>query len=188
MLWDWAMSMLLLLTSIPLSWWMFQSRKMPHRSGQVLLFAIYTPVLVGTPFLEQPTSEEPTLPGVGTLLIALGCIIATLALLEFQHHQVPLLPETWAPPRIVQTGIYRFIRHPMSTAQITLCIGWFCVWKAPLALLLIAPMFILVVWLRARWEESYILLPRFGKAYRDYQGRTGMLLPVIPNMTARNAA
>ena len=79
--------------------------------------------------------------------------------------------------RLVTTGIYRYIRHPIYGSLLFLCWGFF--FKLPSllggALALVACSFLLVA---ARTEESENIR-YFGDAYRDYMKRTKMFIPFI---------
>lgn len=110
---------------------------------------------------------------------AIGAIIDLIARLEFWKHKVPLWPNGWAPPRFVQTGIYRFFRHRMYLGGCLFYIGYNSVCRALYALYFIVPLVIAALLFRAYLEERYILEPKFGEEYREYQRRTGMLLPFI---------
>lgn len=143
----------------------------------LLAFAIYVPALIAVPFLPQPRADGRVFLLLGALLIAAGFIVRLLALLEFRRHCVPLAPERWVPPQLVQTGIYRFVRHPMYVSDSLLFIGWCCAWGALYGLYLITPLFLIAAGLRGYLEERYLLEPTFGEAYREYRRRTGMFLP-----------
>lgn len=78
-----------------------------------------------------------------------------------------------APPRLVEDGLYRWVRHPLYTA------GLIFIWLMPvmtwnlLAINLGATLYILA---GAVIEEKK-LLREFGEAYADYKRRTPMLIP-----------
>jgi protein-S-isoprenylcysteine O-methyltransferase Ste14 len=100
--------------------------------------------------------------------------------LEWSHHA---LGQNWSDqPRItetqqlVQTGPYRWVRHPIYSAFL---------------LILGSTLFITANWLvgglwiaavssdaviRIRYEEA-AMLNKFGEEYREYQHRTGLFLP-----------
>lgn len=112
--------------------------------------------------------------------LGLGLAAGGFLLLQWAHQA---LGRNWSDrPRItqsqqlVQTGPYRWIRHPIYTSFLlilgsTLLItaNWLvgCLWIAATAL---------DAAYRIRYEERAMLL-RFGEEYRDYQRRTGRLVP-----------
>ncbi|MFM8320244.1 MAG: methyltransferase family protein [Chloroflexota bacterium] len=81
-----------------------------------------------------------------------------------------------APGRLVESGLYRWMRHPIYTT------GMAFLWFTPLMtrnLLLLYAGFSLYFLIGA-WFEERKLLREFGQAYRDYQRRVGMFLPRLP--------
>ena len=79
--------------------------------------------------------------------------------------------------KLVTTGIYSYIRHPMYGSLFFLCWGFF--FKQPSltgsALAVIASMLLVVT---ARVEEAENLR-YFGEEYREYMKRTRMFVPLI---------
>ena len=77
------------------------------------------------------------------------------------------------PPRLVISGLYRYVRHPLYTA------GLVFLWLAPVMTTNILALILglsLYIYIGARFEERR-LIHEFGQAYLDYQRRTPMLLP-----------
>ena len=78
--------------------------------------------------------------------------------------------------RLVTSGIFRYMRHPMYSAHWLWGIAQTLLiqnWLAGLAGLVI---FIPVYLLRVRREEQ-MMLEQFGEEYRVYMGRTGRIIP-----------
>jgi protein-S-isoprenylcysteine O-methyltransferase Ste14 len=78
--------------------------------------------------------------------------------------------------RLVSSGIYRFIRHPMyssfflmAIAQLMLLPNWFA---GATGLVGVAMLY----GFRVRQEER-MMVERFGTEYRDYMARTARLIP-----------
>jgi protein-S-isoprenylcysteine O-methyltransferase Ste14 len=78
--------------------------------------------------------------------------------------------------RLVSSGVYRRVRHPMyaaiflfGVAQALLLANWLA---GPAALVTFAPLYVI----RVPREEA-LLLERFGDAYREVMARTGRLWP-----------
>lgn len=79
--------------------------------------------------------------------------------------------------QLVTTGIYRYIRHPLYASLLLLAWGLAC--KQPgLASWALALLASLALWLTARCDEAECLA-YFGKAYRDYMGRSRMFVPWV---------
>jgi protein-S-isoprenylcysteine O-methyltransferase len=80
--------------------------------------------------------------------------------------------------RLVDTGPYRFIRHPTYTGALVAMLGVTLTIGNLAALLVICvPVGAAVVW-RMRIEEA-ALLEAFGDQYRRYMNRTWRLIPLI---------
>ncbi|MGA8663494.1 MAG: isoprenylcysteine carboxylmethyltransferase family protein [Thermoplasmata archaeon] len=79
--------------------------------------------------------------------------------------------------QLMQTGPYRYIRHPVYTAILAVALGQtFFFLSLPLALLTL--MLTGLAYYRARLEESLLRSPEaFGATYDLYMARTGRFLP-----------
>jgi protein-S-isoprenylcysteine O-methyltransferase Ste14 len=79
--------------------------------------------------------------------------------------------------RLVDTGIYRFIRHPLYASLIYL--GWGIILKniTPV-LVIIASLSTLFLFITARLDEKECL-EFFGESYRKYMKRSKMFVPFI---------
>jgi len=73
-----------------------------------------------------------TLCGVGLLLIAGGCGLAGASSLG---QNLTPFPKPSASTRLVTTGIYSLMRHPLYTAVFCGSVGWALVWRSWPALL-----------------------------------------------------
>lgn len=87
--------------------------------------------------------------------------------------QISDLPESGEPPKLVVSGLYRYVRHPLYF------FGLVILWLLPLmtwnilAFNLGATLYILI---GIQFEERR-LVKEFGQAYTDYQRDVPMLLP-----------
>lgn len=79
--------------------------------------------------------------------------------------------------RLVTTGAFRYIRHPMYTALMCLAWGVFLQRFTWLALLLVLASTALL-FVTARREETECI-EHFGDAYRDYMRRTRRFVPFL---------
>ncbi len=80
--------------------------------------------------------------------------------------------------RIVQEGLYRYIRHPSYTGFGLILLGMPLILGSGLGLLamgiLVSGGFTLRIW----WEEN-VLIEHFGDDYRAYQQKTKRLIPFV---------
>ncbi len=114
--------------------------------------------------------------------LGVGIAVEGFLLLEWSHRALgrnwsdqPRITET---QQLVQSGPYRWIRHPIYTSFL-LILGS--------TLLITANWFVGGLWIaavssdgliRIRYEEA-AMLKKFGDDYIDYQRRTGLILPRI---------
>ena len=83
---------------------------------------------------------------------------------------------TKADHRVIDTGPYRWVRHPIYTGVISTAFWTACVRATPSALCgfgLIAASF----WITARMEETFLQSELGQVVYDAYRQRTPMLLP-----------
>ena len=114
-----------------------------------------------------------TLGGAGLLLIACGCGLAGTICLG---RNLTPFPKPLPGTRLVRTGIYGFIRHPLYTAVFCGSVGWALVWQswpALLAGLALAPLFDG----KARHEERW-LRQQFPE-YSSYERQVRRFVPWI---------
>jgi protein-S-isoprenylcysteine O-methyltransferase Ste14 len=83
------------------------------------------------------------------------------------------LPEDTSPPRLVTSGLYRYVRHPIYTA------GLILIWLIPILtwnLLALNLGLTAYTFIGAYFEERK-LLREFGDSYAEYREHTPMLIP-----------
>ncbi len=79
--------------------------------------------------------------------------------------------------RLVDGGIYRYIRHPQYTGLFLITGGMLFEWLT-IPLLLMWPV-IITVYLRLAKREEREMEEEFGEHYRQYKKKTGMFFPKI---------
>ena len=114
-----------------------------------------------------------TLCGTCLLLIASGCGLA--GTISLGQNLTPF-PKPSAGTRLVRTGIYGLMRHPLYTAVFCGSVGWALVWRswpALLAALALVPFFDA----KARREACW--LRRQFSEYSEYERRVRRFVPLI---------
>lgn len=108
------------------------------------------------------------------LMLLIGLL--QTGLWSFLGLQQLLAPEDEVPARLVVSGLYRWVRHPLYTA------GLVIIWLTPVmtrnALILIIGMTVYLI--IGAWFEERKLLHEFGSAYQEYRRQTPFLLPRPP--------
>jgi protein-S-isoprenylcysteine O-methyltransferase Ste14 len=106
-------------------------------------------------------------------IFILGTIIALIAAINLGKNLTPL-PRPKENAELVQTGLYRLVRHPIYFGVIVLSIGWGVIQQSALVWLYVLVIAIFFD-IKSRKEERW-LVARFSR-YADYQGRVRKLIP-----------
>ena len=137
---------------------------------QALLFIIYL-----IPFTVFRLSIMPFIRYTGIFLLTIGVLIAIIALLQLNRFLTPF-PTPKKESKLLQSGIYKFIRHPIYTGIILASFGYSfyaeSVWKFFIAVLLF-----ILFYLKSKYEES--LLMNHFVDYQNYRKVTGRFFPFI---------
>ena len=80
--------------------------------------------------------------------------------------------------RLVETGPFAFVRHPIYVALFLLTIAIAVAYGHPTHLVIGVPLFAIGTWLRIG-EEERLLRAMFGGAYEDYARRVKRFVPTI---------
>ena len=111
----------------------------------------------------------------GTVCLTFSSIVGIAGVASLGRNLTPL-PRPLKNTKLVQNGIYRFMRHPLYTAVMTASVGWSLLRASWLAL---AFAFGLAAFLdaKARREESW-LRHQFLE-YQEYEKRVRKFMPWI---------
>lgn len=106
-------------------------------------------------------------------VITLGIGLLQTDALHFLGLRQLLAPDPDRPPKLVVSGLYRWVRHPLYTAGLAFI--WFTPWMSTsiLAMNLGLTAYILI---GSEFEERR-LVSEFGQAYADYQSLVPRLIP-----------
>jgi protein-S-isoprenylcysteine O-methyltransferase Ste14 len=114
---------------------------------------------------------------VGFTILVAGILLRAWAILTLGRFFTPYV-QVQPGQHVVESGPYRYVRHPSYTGMLLALIGLGIAlddWLSLLALALIPLAGILV---RIRHEES-VLLEALGEDYREYASRTSRLVPGV---------
>lgn len=125
-----------------------------------------------------PLSNNTTMPiSIGITLVWLGVIlrqwaVKTLGKYFRTHIQVQ------KDHKVIQTGPYKYIRHPSYTAALISVLGYSITLNNWLSLIILFAFVSIAVYQRIIAEEK-VLAKELGKDYQNYQKRTKKLIPGI---------
>ena len=140
---------------------------------QVVLFGLLA--LAGT---VGPAWGDPWLIAgriAGAILVGAGLGIVALGLIGLRE-SLAAVPRPVEGGRLIDTGVYGLVRHPIYTGIITAAVG-FGLATASLPALFIALVLLAFFDLKARREEAWLLAAYPG--YETYRRRVRKLLPLV---------
>jgi protein-S-isoprenylcysteine O-methyltransferase Ste14 len=168
-----------------------RSFRLPVRGTQAVwvvgtLVAVFWPV--GFFLLPEYTYHWPAGPDfpISSGLQLLGVVLGITGGLLFSRSAralgAQMTPEIRVQEghRLIRTGPYRYVRHPVYTGILLTALGQTLLFLSPLAGSLTILLAVLAVY-RARLEEELLGSPEaFGAEYAAYATRTGRFLPKWP--------
>jgi protein-S-isoprenylcysteine O-methyltransferase Ste14 len=110
------------------------------------------------------------------LLIILSLIVGLMAVVNMRLDNLNIVPTLKDKHQLVTHGIYRFIRHPMYTSVLLLCLALTLTNPHNPALFIMLVLLVDLV-LKSNLEEK-LLTERFS-TYQDYKNKTGRFLPFL---------
>jgi protein-S-isoprenylcysteine O-methyltransferase Ste14 len=151
------------------------------RRGFVVYGALLGFIALALPFFRQPVFRHPFINiAIGVPLTAIGLVGRIYPMLYLRRQGTTTTLD--GIERLVDTGPYRWVRHPQYSFGFVFMCGWFMAWGALYSLCLL-PLLAVMVYVQALIEEEYLMGPQFGSAYAAYRERTGMLIPPLLRKT-----
>lgn len=150
------------------------SRAALYVVGQFVLFGIMAVALI-----IFPPEQLLLLRLIGLALIVAGFAVLALAVLEHQRRNAAMpniTPTPNARAGLVETGMYRYVRHPIYTGVLLGAVGA-ALAHGHFAVMLVALVMIGFFTYKSKYEES--LLRAAYPQYADYMTRTGRFLPFL---------
>ncbi len=143
---------------------------------QFLLFILIFLVPLALPKLVDWASPWAEIGiGLGFILLGAGGLLAMAGVLSLGS-SLTAVPYPKDEATMVESGAYRFVRHPIYSGIIMGSIGWGFLTNSFLALLLAVVLFLFFD-IKSRREEKW-LVEKYEN-YPDYQQRVHKLIPLI---------
>jgi protein-S-isoprenylcysteine O-methyltransferase Ste14 len=155
------------------------------REAWIYRIVIFAGAILIAPWTAQVLGERPawqvayygTYAFVGVMLtglaltwwarIHLGCLWSSAITRKEKH-------------RLVDTGPYAFVRHPIYTGLIIALLATAAI-EATLVAFLGALLIVLGLWVKARAEERFLSTELAPETYESYRRRVAMLVPFLPH-------
>jgi protein-S-isoprenylcysteine O-methyltransferase Ste14 len=157
----------------------------------VLIFGTMTALVVLAAILVDSLLNLPrVLPEAARLPVSIPLIAVGLALtawsvrhfLKVKGTPVPFNP----PPKVVDTGPYRYIRNPMLTGVFVFLFGAGFIFNSASLVFFFTPLYVLVNVLELKNIEEPELIKRLGDEYIEYRRHTPMFIPRFWKRSTRN--
>lgn len=110
---------------------------------------------------------------IAAALLVIGAVYGVAGVIALGPNRTSF-PVPKHQTRLVTSGIYRFVRHPLYASVGFLSAGWVIFWWSPLGLILLTQLIVVLV-AKAKREE-FLLSQRFPE-YKLYKERTKCLIP-----------
>jgi protein-S-isoprenylcysteine O-methyltransferase Ste14 len=114
---------------------------------------------------------------IGAILVLLGLIIRINSILTLKQHFTYTVTEIKSH-EIIETGLYKYIRHPGYLGQLIIFLGISTALANWLSVLLMILSVLIGYSYRITIEERF-MKQQMGQKYIDYQKRTKRLIPLI---------
>lgn len=158
-----------------LPWWK-NTRGEWYVIVQMVLFALVALGPTGNILtLSLPAPWNTTTRIVGFLLGAAGLVLAFAGLFALGPN-LSALPHPKAGAQMVESGVYRVVRHPIYSGLIVGAVGWALLTLSGPTLIYAAVLFVFFD-LKSRREERWLL--RTFPGYAAYRARVHKLIPFV---------
>lgn len=152
----------------------------PRGEGWVIIQSVILVWVVVTGW-SLPIGVAPSLARVavaaGTTLMVAGAFLVVAGILALASHDAfTTLPRPRDTARLVESGVYRLVRHPVYGGLVLTGLGWAVVRESAVSLVGVVVLFLFFD-LKRRREEAW-LVERFP-GYAAYRAHTRRLIPWV---------
>jgi len=144
-------------------------------SGQLILLVLFLLIwVVDSFFLRISTflSDE-----ISLYIRLIVFVLIFVTAIYFMRSGHVVVKHEQRPERVVTTGAFRYVRHPLYLGSIVFYLGLAVSTASLFSLVMVIVIFIFYNYI-AGYEEK-LLETRFSDEYRNYKIKTGKLVPMI---------
>jgi len=154
--------------------------KIKEKKGIRIRFAMMRGIIffgiMYLPLIDQPRlSAGIALPIIAVMLLVFGLYLIVRGARELTKTQLQGI--TGVPDRIITTGLYAVIRHPINLGFMFAFLGWYLLWAGTYSLIF-PPVLVVILIFETFWEERKIE-KTLGEEYTEYKKRVGMFTPKL---------
>ena len=143
-------------------------------TGQIILLVIFFIFLIFDLFvLKTSDSWQELVPWYLRIIVFIPLFIATGFFAQKAHKKV--FQEKREEPKVIDTGIFSIIRHPMYFGSILLYLC-FVVLSLSIFGLIVFIVIVIFYYYLCRYEEK-LLIEKFGDKYIQYMKKVPMMIP-----------
>jgi protein-S-isoprenylcysteine O-methyltransferase Ste14 len=147
----------------------------PHGDvGQIIALILFLIVWSLDSFIFKISTMPANYIPLAIRLVLAGLCFLIAAYLVFTSHKI-IFEEVRDPPRVIDTGVFSLIRHPLYFSALLVYVGFFFATLSLFSLLLIICIFIFYDYI-AHFEEKK-LQETFGEPYASYMKKTPKWFP-----------
>ncbi len=111
----------------------------------------------------------------GSMIFVFGMIVCFFSILQLNRNLSPF-PTPKRDGKLIQSGLYKYIRHPIYTGIILVTFG-FSIYTASGFRLLISLLLLILFYFKSLYEEEKLI--EFFDSYPEYKKKTGRFLPKL---------
>ena len=156
--------------------------KIKEKIGVRIRFALMRGIIffgmMYLPLIDQPRLSTGTaLPIIAIMLLIFGLYLIVRGARDLTKTQLQGI--TGTPEKIITTGLYAIIRHPINLGFMFAFTGWYLLWVGTYSLIF-PPVLVVILIFETFWEERKIE-KTLGEEYTEYKKRVGMFSPKLRN-------
>ena len=144
-------------------------------------FACLLPYLLGDWHFHRPLPYWAVAQAAGALLICAGLAPIVRSFIDFTQADGTPVPAA-APPRLVVSGFYRYVRNPIYVGFLAILVGQALLFGS-LGLLKYAAVAWCIGAAAVHWYEEPTLARKFGAEYQDYRRAVRAWIPRLDPWT-----
>lgn len=146
---------------------------MGHGLRWVLIQTVLLIALVAAGPIDSGGWHQPAGLALGGVCFVVGGAVGIAGVVRLGRNRTPF-PRPRAGSRLVDHGIYRWVRHPLYLSVMLAGLGWALLWQSPSAFLIAA---ILVPFFDAKARREEVWLREAFPDYEAYARRVKRFLP-----------